>query len=307
MQGIKDILYVRFRVTDLQVQQQFLDDFGFQTKISNGLLMARGTDSSPYVYLAEEGSEPGFVSLGFAAESDQALAKIAAIDGVPVKPNRLEGGGSIACLSDPNGFTVEVVAGIKDAYQLPIAERSGFNTGDDKARLGERVTFDHPQCLIKRLGHVVLMVKDFHETFAWYHQRFGLLISDEIVMDKEGTEQTLGAFARCNRGEKFVDHHTLFFIHTGKAEFNHAAFEVADWDVLMQSHYELKKAGHQHSFGVGKHILGSQVFDYWKDPNGFMLEHFTDGDLFNESFGSHKRSPADLMGTLWGPDGAPGQ
>ena len=117
----------------------------------------------------------------------------------------------------------------------------------------------------------------------------------------------MGAFTRCNRGEEFVDHHTLFFIDAGHADFNHAAFEVANWDVLMQGHYELKKAGHQHSFGVGKHILGSQTFDYWKDPNGFMLEHFTDGDLFNESFGSHKRSPADLLGTHWGPEGMPGQ
>jgi hypothetical protein len=63
----------------------------------------------------------------------------------------------------------------------------------------------------------------------------------------------------------------------------------------------------RHPFGVGKHILGSQVFDYWKDPDGFMLEHFTDGDLFNESFGSHKRSPEELVGMRWGPDGMPGQ
>ena len=160
---------------------------------------------------------------------------------------------------------------------------------------------------MKRLGHVVFMVNDFHETYDWYHKRLGLLISDEIVMDNEGKEATLGAFTRCNRGEEFVDHHTMFFVHAGKAEFNHAAFEVADWDGLMKSHYELKKAGYHHSFGVGKHILGSQVFDYWKDPDGFTLEHFTDGDLFNESFGSHKRSPGDLLGTLWGPDGVPGQ
>ena len=67
---IKDVLYVRFRVTDLQAQQRFLDDFGFQTSIDDGLLLARGTDGSPYIYLAEESSEPAFVSVGFAAESE---------------------------------------------------------------------------------------------------------------------------------------------------------------------------------------------------------------------------------------------
>ena len=114
MTGIKDVLYVRFCVTDLQAQQKFLDDFGFQTRIDDGLLMARGTDGSPYIYLAEEASEPAFVSVGFAAESEAALRDIAAIDGTPIETNPLSGGGLIARLTDPNGFSVEVVADIAD-------------------------------------------------------------------------------------------------------------------------------------------------------------------------------------------------
>ena len=307
MPAIRDVLYVRFRVTDLQAQKQFLEDFGFRTKLEGDLLMGRGTGDRPYIYLAQEADEPGFVCVGFAAESADALQEIAAIDQVPVEANPLEGGGLIARLTDPNGFSVDVVANISAAPSLAPGGRSSLNSGNEKKRLGERVAFEDPECSIKRLGHVVLMVNNFQETFEWYQCRLGLLISDEIVMEKEGKEQTLGAFTRCNRGEEFVDHHTLFFIDAGHADFNHAAFEVANWDVLMRDHYKLKKAGHQHSFGVGKHILGSQTFDYWKDPNGFMLEHFTDGDLFNESFGSHKRSPADLLGTHWGPEGMPGQ
>ena len=68
MPNIKDILYVRFRVTDLQAQKQFLEDFGFQTKLDGDLLMARGTDDTPYIYLAQEAVEPGFVCVRFAAE-----------------------------------------------------------------------------------------------------------------------------------------------------------------------------------------------------------------------------------------------
>ena len=304
---IKDVLYVRFSVTDLQVQQQFLENFGLKSEISNGLLIARGTDASPYIYIAEHSSEPAFVSVGFAAESEAALRHIAAIDGVPVEANDLPGGGLIARLTDPNGFSVEVVANLADAPLLTPASRSGLNDGVEKLRLGERVTFVDADSLIKRLGHVVLMVTDFNETLEWYQARFGLLISDEIVIENEGKQETLGAFTRCNRGEKYVDHHTLFFINADQAGFNHAAFEVTNWDALMSSHYALLKAGHRHSFGVGKHILGSQTFDYWKDPDGFTLEHFTDGDLLNESFGSQKRGLEDLLGTHWGPDGMPGQ
>jgi hypothetical protein len=33
---------------------------------------------------------------------------------------------------------------------------------------------------------------------------------------------------------------------------------------------------------VGRHILGSQVFDYWHDPSRFKIEHYADGDVVNE-------------------------
>ncbi len=73
----------------------------------------------------------------------------------------------------------------------------------------------------------------------------------------------------------------------------------------MIGHDLLHKGGYEHKWGVGKHLLGSQVFDYWKDPHGFTLEHFTDGDLMNESFGSHKAPVDQLLGMHWGPEGAP--
>lgn len=39
----------------------------------------------------------------------------------------------------------------------------------------------------------------------------------------------------------------------------------------------LKSKGYKASWGVGRHILGSQVFDYWYMPDDFMIEHYSDG------------------------------
>ena len=58
MAGIADILYVRFRVPDLERQQRFLDDFGFVTSRDNGRLFARGTDANRYVYMAKRVRRP---------------------------------------------------------------------------------------------------------------------------------------------------------------------------------------------------------------------------------------------------------
>jgi hypothetical protein len=33
-------------------------------------------------------------------------------------------------------------------------------------------------------------------------------------------------------------------------------------------------------WGIGRHMLGSQLFDYWYDGDGLEFEHYTDGDMF---------------------------
>lgn len=302
MTGIKDIQYVRFSVPDLARQEQFLLDFGFQIERDSDTLYARGSETTPFVYSAVEG-EAKFLGLGFEAESAADLQRIAAMDGVQVTDNRAPGGGLIATLSDPDGLPVDIVCNQQELDELPLPKRQPMNIGNQVARTGERVAFSSAPVSVKRLGHCVLNVTDFRTSEAWYKERFGLLTSDEVYIGEQ--TKVLGAFMRCNRGEHYVDHHTLFLVGTGAPEFNHAAFEVADWDTLMIGHDQLAMGDYEHRWGIGKHLLGSQVFDYWKDPHGFTLEHFTDGDLFNESFGSHQAPIEDLLGKHWGPEGSP--
>lgn len=302
MSGIRDIQYVRFAVPDVDKQQKFLEDFGFLVSRKGDRLFARGTDPSEFVYSAQPG-DAKFLGMGYEAESLADLERIAAIDGVPVSKREEASGGQIATLHDPDGYTVDIVFGMSEPEALPVSSRSSFNTGESRTRLGKRAEFDRQAYSVKRLGHCVLGVSNLKASQSWYAERLGLIVSDEVFVGEES--KTIGAFMRCNRGEVFVDHHTLFLLGGPAAEFNHAAFEIADWDSLMEGHYALKQAGYKHSWGVGKHLLGSQVFDYWRDPHGFLLEHFTDGDLLNESFGSHKAPVDKLLGSFWGPEGGP--
>jgi catechol 2,3-dioxygenase-like lactoylglutathione lyase family enzyme len=300
--GITDILYARFRVADLDQQARFLADFGLKAERRGPVLLARGSDPNHYIYLAEQG-DPGFLGLGFEASSQSDLERIAKMDSAHVRELDLPGGGLAARLTDPDGNPVDVVFGAQRPEPLHLPSRAPFNFGGDNGRLGERVAFEPADAFVKRLGHCVLTVKDYAASLRWYQQRLGLIVSDEIYAGDEAN--VLGAFLRCDRGEKYVDHHTLFLLGTGSSGFNHAAFEVSDWDQLMLGHDRLRNNGYEHRWGVGKHLLGSQVFDYWKDPNGFTMEHFTDGDLFNASSGS-ERWPVDVaLGSHWGPEGAP--
>ena len=200
--------------------------------------------------------------------------------------------------TDPNGFRIEVVAGRGAVGTMDVGRQVDHNDAVSQPRRGVRARLGSGPSQVKRLGHCVLDVHDFRESEAWYKGHFGLVTSDEIALD---ADTSLGAFMRCDRGSEYVDHHTLFLVGAGRAKFNHAAFEVANFDDLMAGHTHLATSGHDHDWGIGRHFLGSQIYDYWKDPYGHTVEHWTDGDLFNDEDGPKVESVETLLGSQWGP------
>jgi len=90
------------------------------------------------------------------------------------------------------------------------------------------------------------------------------------------------AFMKCGRGKEWTDHHTVGFARREPVAVDHTAYECIDLDDVVMGGRHLEQLGYKRSWGVGRHILGSQIFDYWRDPNGFKVEHWTDGDLVNE-------------------------
>ena len=62
--------------------------------------------------------------------------------------------------------------------------------------------------------------------------------------------------------------------------YSHSAYEVVDADAVGMGQRVLRERGWKHAWGIGRHILGSQIFDYWQDPWGAKHEHYCDGDLF---------------------------
>jgi catechol 2,3-dioxygenase-like lactoylglutathione lyase family enzyme len=299
---IEDIAHVRFRAPDLGAMKTFLTDFGLTPFEEGGVLYAAGTGAAPFVHATEQG-EPGFAGIGFRAESVADLETLAKAEGVAVEDFAAPGGGKVVRLTDPDGFAVEVVAGQAPRQASRPADPAPWNRANRKDRLRATRRVEAGPSQVVRLGHAVLNVSNFRASEAWYKDRFGFITSDEIALTPDFS---VGAFFRCDRGETPTDHHTLFLVQSPKGPgFNHAAFEVADLDDLMRGHERLKAAGAKQEWGVGRHILGSQVFDYWRDPWGHTLEHWTDGDLFTAADGSNISNMAELLGVQWGPMAPP--
>lgn len=297
---VTDVSFVRFRAPDLDLMERFAHDFGLATtERTDRILYCRGTDPEPYVHVTEIG-EAGFAGVAFDAGSVEDLEAASQIDGASaVEPLEGPGGGQRVRFTDPDGFEVEVVHGREVLPALPVRHGSPLNTGSHPVRFGTLQRLEAGPAQVKRLGHVVLRFTDFGTSEAWYKSRFGFLDSDRMYIDDR--ENVNASFLRCDRGEHFVDHHTFLCIGAGAPAFDHAAFEVEDTDALMLGHDYLEKAGgYEHHAGVGRHILGSQVFDYWKDPWGHVLEHFTDGDLLDAHAEPGLADPSVVLGTQWG-------
>lgn len=296
---IQDIAYVTFSAPDLNEMEAFLTDFGMirAGRTAEALYM-RGLDGDAFLHVTYQGP-PQFLAAGFEAGSLEDLETLAREEKASIHRLDGPGGGSVIRLIDPNGFQIEVIAGRSAVDRIGAPVRLPLNDARATPRLNAVKRIEKRASHVKRLGHCVLNVKNFRESEAWYKARFGLITSDEINLGSP--EKVLGAFLRCDRGPIPSDHHTMFLLGTGKPGFNHAAFEVADFDDLMCGHDWLKQKGRRHEWGVGRHLLGSQIFDYWRDPWGHTLEHWTDGDLLDAGWGSRTSGLEEVLGTQWGP------
>ena len=128
---------------------------------------------------------------------------------------------------------------------------------------------------------MVLQTTTYLETLNWYLEHLGLIVSDFKYYEGQRERGPTMSFIRCDRGATPTDHHTLAMTLGPRNRYVHSAYQVGDLDALAAGGEYLREQGFHHSWGIGRHIEGSQIFDYWRDPDGLLVEHFADGDLFD--------------------------
>ena len=76
---------------------------------------------------------------------------------------------------------------------------------------------------------------------------------------------------------------------------------MQDIDDVAMGHDHLAQSGkYEHIWGIGRHVLGSQVYDYWADPWGRVHEHWADSDRLNQANGSNLVSVEEALVSQWG-------
>ena len=209
------------------------------------------------------------------------------------------GGGKRVRLQEPNGYQIEVVWGMEQLPPIPVS-RAPMNTGSEPLRrAGTLMRLPKEPTPIRRIGHGVMGSPKLVETVQWFRDTLGFLCSDDVYV--ESPDNLIGSFNRCDRGDVYVDHHVFFCIKHEKAGLNHLSFEVHDVDDVFSGHERLEKLNkYEHMWGVGRHLLGSQVYDYWADPWGRVHERWADTDRLNMQSGSNLLPAHEALISQWG-------
>jgi catechol 2,3-dioxygenase-like lactoylglutathione lyase family enzyme len=296
-----DMAYGRLRSPDLDVMEEFLTRFGLvRTARTATALYMRGTDPTHHIHVTEKG-DPKFVGFGYTAASEDDLRRLAKAPGASGVENIDEpGGGKRVRLTEPNGYQIEVVHGIAAVAPLAVKPRQKLNTGEDPLlRAGELMRLPKGAAHVKRIGHGVLNTPKFRETVAWFRETLGFISSDDVYAGDK--DNLIGSFNRLDRGNTYVDHHVFFCLAHEKTGLNHLSFEVQDIDDVCMGHEHMKQFGqYEHMWGIGRHVLGSQVYDYWADPWGRVHEHWADSDRLNVAAGSNLVAVEEAFISQWG-------
>jgi len=297
-----DLAYIRLQAPDLLVAAQFATDFGLLVIAQDeARFLARGTDAAPYAYVVEKGPAR-FLGFAFAMRNREDLVRLSEETGAPIEAIEELGGGERLLLVEPNGYTVEAVFGIDPLPALEVV-RQPANTATAPLARGIdllRLPKGKPTS-VKRIAHVVLATPKAAETVAWFHHHFGLIASDNVYAGDESN--VIGSFNRLDRGEEPVDHHVLFCAASASTGLQHVSFEVPDFDAVLADHHYLKGLErYEHMWGVGRHLLGSQVFDYWADPWGRAHEHWADSDRLDASADTGSWPVHEGFVTQWGEE-----
>ena len=126
---VTDIAYARLRSPDLDLQSEFLENFGLvQSAKTNNAIYYRGTDPVHHLHITEKG-EPKFIGIAYHAASEDDLKTLAKVPGASGIENLDEpGGGKRVRVTEPNGYQIEVVWGMDKVPEIP-APRQLLNSG----------------------------------------------------------------------------------------------------------------------------------------------------------------------------------
>jgi catechol 2,3-dioxygenase-like lactoylglutathione lyase family enzyme len=147
----------------------------------------------------------------------------------------------------------------------------------------------------RKLGHVVIGTPDAEASRRFFVDGIGFKVSDEV--------RGVATFLRCSS-----DHHNLLLQSSPVAFLHHTSWQVEDVDEVGRGAMRMLE-GHpeRHTWGLGRHFIGSNFFWYLRDPAGNFSEYYSDMDIITDDqlWKPGTWDPSLQALYAWGPDVPP--
>lgn len=203
----------------------------------------RATGRDPHVLVLHPSAAADLLSVTFRTSSLEDLprltAAVSAAGGSLVReiaPVEEPGGGTAVTVETPEGYVLRFIHG--DAVHAAGECRRDFPF---------------------RLSHVNLNCADIAATRRLFEQALGFKLTDR---------SKAMAFLRCND-----DHHAVVLADSGVNGLNHIAFMMPDLESVMRGAGRMIDHGYPIGWGLGRHGPGNNIFAYFLDPFGIVIEY----------------------------------
>lgn len=289
---IRSLQHFALSVPNPDAGRKFYEDFGLETRKSNGAVVMRCYGRKQDQVILLEGKQKRFHHLCLGTKASEFEATKRSIERAGHRlvdpPREYEAEG--LWVHDPDGRLVNV----RVAAAAPA--RGGdlwrLNTPGHIARVGKRGYPPHDMKVRpRRLGHVLFFTPDIDRQIDFYVGALGMKLSDRA--------KDVVAFLR-NEGAS--DHHVVAFLKSDRPGFHHASFEVGNIDEIGLGAERLLDAGYRNGWGLGRHVIGSNFFHYIRDPWMSLAEYFCDIDHIPAKGWKAKDWPLDDALYIWGPN-----
>jgi catechol 2,3-dioxygenase-like lactoylglutathione lyase family enzyme len=288
---VKGLIHYALQVPDPVVGETFYKDFGLQSGESQGNSLAMRTARGTSDLLLYEGPTKKLHHLALAAPGDefeQVRAALRQAGIAEIEPPKDAPQVGIWFL-DPDGNLINLR---QEAPPLAAADEAPilYNGPGAPQRVNNRNVPSFERATPRRLGHVLFFTPDPERATEFYNGLLGFKISDRVP--------GLLSFMRCS-----TDHHNIAFAKSTHRGFHHASYEVGGFDEIGMGAMWMRERGWKPGWGVGRHVIGSNVFYYTRDPWGSFAEYFHDIDYIPEDANWEPRE-WDVRSALycWGPD-----
>jgi catechol 2,3-dioxygenase-like lactoylglutathione lyase family enzyme len=236
-----------------------------------GVTYLRGNSNEPYLLAIYPGQHRGIHHIGLGLPDrkavDQAAQELAQKGVTILEPP--------AHLDEPGGGYGFKVLDPENRCVVLSAEVTSARPADWKA-----------PAIPHKISHIALNTANLEEVVNFYIEKLGFRLSD--------WGNDIQAFLRCN-----TDHHSLAIARAPFPSLNHVAYDVGSIDAVLRGGGHLKQKGVKVVWGPGRHGAGDNVFYYFQDAAGFMVEYTCEVEqILDEA--SYTPRVRDLFEEQWG-------